>query len=396
MAYLHPYATAICIRMHFRAIDAEIGVCGPVVRDRDKMSTGDGNDDKSPRKAITARELARLMGVSQSAVSRAFTPGTSISPDLRQRILRAAEEFDYHPNAIASMLSTRRSNIAGIVVSEMQNPFYPSLIEKLSRELQRVGLQSLMFNVTRGSNIEEQLVALRKYNVDAVVVISATVLSGASLRWATEGRAAVLVNRTIPDQTLTSVSCDNVEGARAIADHFHALDRRNVAFVGGLPHTSTNLERQNAFITRVAELGMTLTHAISGGEYSYEAGYKAGMEIGTAARTDAVFFANDILAIGGFDALKDGLGRRVPEDIAIAGFDDVAMTRWPRYSLTTFRQPVDAIVAKTVALILEQLASKAYVPTQNPLSGELLVRHSTLGDQAPEPIAAAGLTPASR
>jgi Transcriptional regulators len=141
------------------------------------------------RKPITARELARLMGVSQSAVSRAFTPGTSISPELRQRVLRAAEEFDYHPNAIASMLSTRRSNIAGIVVSEMQNPFYPTLIEKLSRELQRVGLQSLMFNITRGSNIEEQLVALRKYNVDAVVVISATVLSGASLCWATEGRA---------------------------------------------------------------------------------------------------------------------------------------------------------------------------------------------------------------
>ncbi|ODT80386.1 MAG: hypothetical protein ABS76_16625 [Pelagibacterium sp. SCN 64-44] len=360
------------------------------------MSTNTGKDGKLPRKPITARELARLMGVSQSAVSRAFTPGTSISAELRERILRAAEEFDYQPNAIASMLSTRRSNIAGIVVSEMQNPFYPTLIEKLSRELQRVGLQSLMFNITRGSNVEEQLVALRKYNVDAVVVISATVLSGASLRWATEGRAAVLVNRTIPDQTLTSVSCNNIEGARAIADHFHAIGRRNVAFVGGLPYTSTNLERQNAFITRVAELGITLTHAISGGEYSYEAGYKAGMEIGTAGRTDAVFFANDILAIGGFDALKDGLGQRVPEDIAIAGFDDVAMTRWPRYSLTTFRQPVDAIVAKTVALITEQLSSNSYTPTQNPLSGELLVRHSTLGEQALERIGVLGQMPASR
>lgn len=374
--------------MQFYGIDAENLHDGPVECDRGDMSTNAGNDEKLVRKPITARELAKLMGVSQSAVSRAFTPGTSISAELRERILRAAEEFDYQPNAIASMLSTRRSNIAGIVVSEMQNPFYPTLIEKLSRELQRVGLQSLMFNVTRGSNIEEQLVALRKYNVDAVVVISATVLSGESLRWATEGRAAVLVNRTIPELTLTSVSCNNVEGARAIADHFHAIGRRNVAFVGGLPHTSTNLERQNAFITRVAELGMTLTHAISGGEYSYEAGYKAALEIGAADRTDAVFFANDILAIGGFDALKDGLGRRVPEDIAVAGFDDVAMTRWPRYSLTTFRQPMDAIVAKTVALILEQLASNAYTPSQNPISGELLVRHSTVGVQALETIAA--------
>lgn len=350
------------------------------------MSSSASKDEKFARKPITARELAKLMGVSQSAVSRAFTPGTSISAELRERILRAAEEFDYQPNAIASMLSTRRSNIAGIVVSEMQNPFYPTLIEKLSRELQRVGLQSLMFNITRGSNIEEQLVALRKYNVDAVVVISATVLSGESLRWATEGRAAVLVNRTIPELTLTSVSCDNVEGARAIADHFHTIGRRNVAFVGGLPNTSTNLERQSAFITRVAQLGITLTHAISGGEYSYEAGYKAAMKIGADERTDAVFFANDILAIGGFDALKDGLGRRVPEDIAIAGFDDVAMTRWPRYSLTTFRQPIDAIIARTVSLILEQLGRSDYSHSQNPISGELLVRHSTVGAQALETI----------
>lgn len=359
------------------------------------MSEAESENLSAHKKPITARELARLMGVSQSAISRAFTPGTSISTELRQRVLRAAEEFDYHPNAIASMLSTRRSNIAGIVVSEMQNPFYPTLIEKLSRELQRVGLQSLMFNITRGSNIEEQLVALHKYNVDAVVVISATVLSGASLRWATEGRAAVLVNRAIPDQTLTSVSCNNAEGARAIADHFHTIGRRQVAFVGGLPHTTTNLERQNAFITRVAELGMTLTQVVSGGEYSYEAGYRAAMDIARGHRTEAVFFANDILALGGFDAF-DRLGIRIPEDVAIAGFDDIAMARWPRYSLTTFSQPVDAMVARTVELICAQLDPSTYAPTQDALSGELLVRHSSVGDLASEPIGFPHLSPTQR
>ena len=360
------------------------------------MTKANGKDDAARHKPITARDLARLVGVSQSAVSRAFSPGTSISNELRQRILRAAEKFDYHPNAIASMLSTRRSNIAGIVVSEMQNPFYPTLIEKLSRELQRVGLQSLMFNITRGSNIEEQLVALRKYNVDAVVVISATVLSGASLHWATEGRTAVLVNRTIPDETLTSVCCNNIEGARAIADHFHDLGRRRVAFVAGLSHTSTSLERQNAFVTRVAELGMTLTRCVSGGEYSYEAGYRAGLEIAAGEPTDAVFFANDILAAGGFDALTETVGMRVPEDIAIAGFDDVALTRWPHYSLTTFRQPIDAMVEQTVHLITEQLARSGLTPTQNSLSGELIVRHSTAGHQALETIDSLGATPAPR
>jgi DNA-binding LacI/PurR family transcriptional regulator len=333
------------------------------------------------RKPLTARELARLLGVSQSAVSRAFTPGSSISPELRQRILKAAAELNYHPNAIASMLSKQRSNIAGIVVSEMQNPFYPTLIEKLSRGLQQVRLQSLMFNITRGSNVEEQLVALRQYNVDAVIIISATVLSGASVRWAAEGRAAVLVNRKIPDLSVTSVSCDNVEGARAIADHFHALGRHRVSYVAGLAHTSTNFERQNAFVTRVAELGMRLVHCIAGGEYSYDAGYRAGLDIARGEDTDAVFFANDILAAGGFDALTEIAKLRVPEDIAIAGFDDIALTRWPHYSLTTFRQPVDAIVDKTVDLIMQQLSDATLPSSHNALSGELIIRHSTVGKQ---------------
>ncbi len=337
-------------------------------------------------KPITARELARLMGVSQSAVSRAFTPGSPISPELRQRILRAATELDYQPNAIASMLSTRRSNIAGIVVSEMQNPFYPTLIEKLSRRLQQAGLQSLMFNITRGSNIEEQLVALRKYNVDAVVVISATVVSGPSVRWATEGRAAVLVNRSIPEGGIATVTCNNVDGARTIAGHFHEIGRHKVAYVGGLPHTSTNMERQGAFIQRVAELGMVLTNSISAGEYSFEAGYHAALELIASGQPNAVFFANDILAMGGMEALRDVAGLRIPEDVAVAGFDDISMGHWPRFSLTTYSQPVDQLVEKTVELITAQLANPDHPVTINKLSGELFVRHSTVAAKSLEPV----------
>ena len=335
---------------------------------------------------ITARELARLMGVSQSAVSRAFTPGSSISPELRQRILRASHEMDYQPNAIASMLSTRRSNIAGIVVSELQNPFYPTLIEKLSRRLQQAGLQSLMFNITRGSNVDEQLVALRKYNVDAVVVISATVVSGPSLRWATEGRAAVLVNRSIPEGGITTVTCDNIGGARTIANHFHEIGRHKVAYIGGLPHTSTNLERQGAFIQRVAELGMVLTHSMSAGEYSFEAGYHAALELIAKSRPEAIFFANDILAMGGMEALRDSAGLRIPEDIAVAGFDDISLGHWPRFSLTTYSQPVDQMVATTVDLITRQLANPDHPVSTTQLSGELFVRHSTVATTPPEPV----------
>ena len=124
---------------------------------------------------MTSRQLARLIGVSQSAVSRAFSQGTSISPELRERILSAAEVYGYSPNVIASILSTRRSNIVGIVVSDLTNPFYPALLEKFSRRLQASGHQSLLFNLAPGSDVKQQLSAIRQYNVDAVVIVSATI-----------------------------------------------------------------------------------------------------------------------------------------------------------------------------------------------------------------------------
>lgn len=341
-------------------------------------TTTEKASEKARRRPMTARELARMIGVSQSAVSRAFTPGASIASDVREKILRAAENVGYHPNAIASMLSKSRTNIVGIVISDMQNPFYPALIEKLSRALQRVGLQSLMFNVTRGANLEEQLSAVRRYNVDALIVISATMLSGPTLRWATEDRAAILINRVAEDAELSCVTCDNAEGARAIADHFHEIGRRRIAYVAGLSHTTTNRERQNAFITRLAEHGMTLSALVDGGEYTYYAGRNAALEAMSRGGTDAIFFANDILAVGGMDALREK-GATVPGDIAVAGFDDITLAGWPHYDLTTFRQPIDAIVDVAVTMLEDGSCAPGSVPIIRRIPGELIKRSSTTG-----------------
>ncbi len=186
-----------------------------------------------------------------------------------------------------------------------------------------------------------------------------------------------MINRTVPDSSLTSVCCNNAEGARAIADHFHALGHRRVAFVAGVPHASANLERQHAFIARLAGLGMTLTASVAGGEYSYEAGYRAALEAARAGRPEAIFFANDILAIGGVDALRDELRLSVPGDVAVAGFDDIAMAGWPRYSLTTFRQPLDAMVERTVQLVTGKAEpAETHIHL---LPGELIIRKTTAG-----------------
>jgi DNA-binding LacI/PurR family transcriptional regulator len=326
-------------------------------------------------KAVTSRDLAALIGVSQSAVSRAFTPGSSISPQLRDRILQGAREVGYQPNAIASMLSTKRTNIVGIVVSDMQNPFYPALLERLTQGLQRVGLQSLLFNVTPGANIEEQLVAIRTYNVDAVVIVAATVLNDRMLDWAIEGRRAILLNRLGHDD-ITTVCCDNVAGPRALVDHLHETGRHRIGYVAGLTKSRIGMTRYGAFTSRLAELGMRLAGNASREAYSYEAGWRGALDL-LPEKPDAIFFASDILALGGLDAIRQAGANG---EIAVVGFDDIPMASWPGYSLTTYRQPIGDLVEKTVGLLTTEDPGSAQLHT---LMGELVVRASTSPDVRP-------------
>lgn len=331
---------------------------------------------KSAARSLTSRELARLIGVSQSAVSRAFTPDASISEDMRRRILEAATRYGYEPNAIASMLSTRRSNIVGLVISNLRNPFYPGFLERLTRALQEEGLQTLLFNIAPGSDVKQQLRAVRLYNVDALIIVGSTVLTRSDLSWASEGRRSVLLNRVVPDVGMPAVCCDDVHGAREIATHFHARGARRVGYVAGLGHTEVGQDRRTGFITRAAELGLVLSNAVVAGDYTYEAGYRAALELAAGGLPDAIMFANDILAAGGIDALRDQAGVSVPSDVLVAGFDDIEMAHWPRYQLTTYRQPVQELVQHAVKLVTAKPALPMDADVLR-LQGELVIRSTT-------------------
>src|SRR5690606_36994000 len=191
--------------------------------------------------------------------------------------------------------------------------------------------------------------------------------------WATEGRRAILLNRQ-STEALCSICCDNTAGARAVVDHFHAIGRRRIGYVAGLSKTAVGIERQGAFVTRLAELGMRLAGTAGYESYSYEAGWRAALEL-LPAKPDAIFFASDILALGGMDALRREAGVAIPDDIAVAGFDDIAMAAWPAYRLTTYRQPIDDIVATTIELVRAEPGRPA---VRRSLPGELIVRASTV------------------
>lgn len=323
---------------------------------------------------VTSRDVARLLGVSQSMVSRAFDPAGRVSADNRRRIMEAAEGLGYRPNVIARSLSTSRSGIVGIVMGGLENPFYTEVLDQLGAALDAVGYRSLFFRVPPEQDVDGQLPALRQYNVDALIVASASISSRIAQEWQQDDRRVLLFNRTVPNMAVDSISCDNAEGARNIADLLIDSGHQRFVYVAGPEQTSTNREREAAFLGRLMERGQSLAGRVNTLAYSFAEGMNAARQA-MSVRPDAIFFANDILALGGMDCLRHEMGLNIPRDVSVAGFDDIAMAAWPSYRLTTVRQDIAGMVELTVAA----LSGERSEPAHHIVPGRLVVRGSVAG-----------------
>lgn len=326
---------------------------------------------------VTAKEVAREIGVSQSAVSRAFTKNASISPVMRARVLEVAERLGYKPNAMARTLITRRSGIVGIVMGDVTNPFYPEVLELLSKRLRQSNLQTLLFHVLPGKEVDDELPLLLQYQVDAVVITSATISSAMARTCAARGTPVVLFNRYVPGSSVHAVSCDNYEGGRLIARYLVDRRHRRLVYVAGKRNTSTTLDRERGFLDQLRELGRSLWGREEAAEYTHEEGRAATLRLlKNRHRPDAIFYANDIMAIGGLDAIQGEMKLRVPEDLSVVGFDDIQMAGWPSHSLTTVRQPIAEMVEKTAALLDLSAAGKMPRPRAHFIAGQFVERNS--------------------
>jgi DNA-binding LacI/PurR family transcriptional regulator len=344
------------------------------MQERQFMTGGDNQDEPiSASERLTGRQLAKELGISQSTISRAFSDGATISPKMRAKVLEAARKLGYQPNVIARSLSTQRSGIVGIVVANMANPFYVSILQPLARRLQQMGLQTLLFTVPSGQQIDSQLPLLLQYNVDAIVVMTGTVSREMAQRWTDAGRMVLPFSYTLPELNLPSVSCDNEAGGRAIAEFLVQQGHKRPAFVGGHPTSATSIDRGRGFAAGLAAAGVPMHGRLDTGEYTYEGGYAAALELGRS-RPDAIFFADDIMALGGMDALRFALGLKVPQDISVIGFDNIPLAGWPTYQLTTFAQPAEQMVEAAVRLLTRRSGDEP--ATASLLPGALVQRSS--------------------
>ena len=326
---------------------------------------------------ITSAEVARHAGVSQSAVSRVFTPGASASPEMTERVRQAADELGYRPNILARSLITGRSRIIGLVISYFENNFYPEALEKLSRALQERGYHVLVFMAQQSAeNIEDVVQEILDYQVDGIVAASVAMSSDLATRCRAAGVPVVLFNRVQDDGRLSAVESDNLGGGTILAEFLVTGGHQRIGYIAGWESASTQRDREAGFLAGLHAAGLSL-HARQVGNFRHDEAAEAARKMFTGPdRPDAVFVANDHMAFAVMDVLRFELGLRIPEDVSVVGYDDVPMASWPSYNLTTIRQSAEAMVAKTVEILMQHIEDDDATPRRTRVDAPLIVRGS--------------------
>lgn len=329
---------------------------------------------------VTSYEVAKLAGVSQPTVSRAFTPGSYIAEEKRERVLAAAKQLNYIPNSIASSLANDRSKIIAVIVGDLANPFYAEALQTFISQLQATGQQALTFSIRESGDTDYALTQALRYHVDGIVVTSARLSTNLVAMSEGAGIPITLFNRSTEDRTLLSVRCDNFAGAQILGKAIYGAGARSVIIVRGDLAGSTNRDRVAGFRHAIQEAARDAVRIDEiDGNSSYQGAYAAlhaRLLDRSLPRPEAIYAVNDVMAIACIDVIRQAFGLAVPEDIMVAGFDGTREGQFASYQLTTIRQPIDDMVRKTLDL-LESAENTPGPAKVGPAKGESFVLPGT-------------------
>ena len=327
---------------------------------------------------VTSAEVALRAGVSRSAVSRVFTPGASASAKTTQKVELAAKELGYRPNILARAMVSGQSRIIGLVVAYLNNQFYPEILEKLSNALRERGYHVLVFMTSRTEgNIDNVVDEILDYQVDGIVAASVALSSDLSARCMAAGVPIVLFNRKQDDEVMSAVTTDNRDGGSKVAKLFLAAGHNKIGYIAGWEGASTQRDREAGFTETLSAAGVSL-HAREVGNFVMEEAKSATLRMFTKDPPEAVFVANDHMAIAVMDTLRYELKLRIPQDVSVVGYDDAPAASWPAYNLTTVRQPANQMVDETIDILLSKIKNPDIEPRRVEIRGPLIIRSSTL------------------
>ncbi len=300
----------------------------------------------------TSFDVARLAGVSRSAVSRAFTDGAQIAEETRAKIHLAADQLGYRVNAFARGLQSARSDLVGLVASRLDTPIRSRQIKLLSQGLLQLGFRPMLVTAETGAEMPALLRSVLSYNVAGMIVTSDSPPPEITAECARREVPVVLINR---DRDLTwgdRVQIDPEAGGRLVHAMLHAAGARRFACVRPARETFSVTGRTAAFAAAAGPDCLILRAE----NQSYAATRDVIGQVLTAGGIDGLFCATDLMALGGLDGLRFDHHRAVPDDIQVVGFDDIEQAGWASYNLTTVRQDLVAQSDAALDLLVARLA----------------------------------------
>lgn len=301
---------------------------------------------------VTIKDVARRAGVSVGTASRVASKNVTVKPALRARVESAMQEMDYKPNLAARALRTNRVEIVGLILPDITNPFFAQLAKDVEIAAATVGLSVILANSLGHPGMEnERIGAILDQAPRGIIIVSSSDQSSIATR---PGIPCIALDRPCCDFPLVSI--DNVKSAALAADHLYSLGHRRIGYIAGPRDTLIARQRASGFIDRIAALS-TATDVIDlivrEGAFDYASGESIGRELLTSnqIRPTAIAAASDQQAIGVIRVARD-LGLRVPADLSVVGFDDVALANLVVPRLSTIRQPVSEMAARVIAMIV--------------------------------------------
>jgi len=326
---------------------------------------------------VTIKDVARAAGVSVASVSRALNGHESVTESTRKRIVEIAGELRYVPHAGARSLITRRTQTIGVLLPDLYGEFFSELIRGMDSAARARGLH-LLVSSSHGSP-SEAAEALRTLQgrVDGLLVMAPHSDNGVLATNIPAGLPTVLMNTRLADTDFPTLSIDNQGGAIAMMNHLVGVGHESIAFIAGLSGNFDAEERLAGYRETLARLLPKADETILPGDFNEESGYEAGLAIcALGRRPDAIFAANDMMALGCLFALTEK-GLRVPDDIALAGFDDIPIARFVSPQLTTVRVRIADLGRDALERLVMQIeAPDVERPASVPLSCEIVIRMS--------------------
>ncbi len=327
----------------------------------------------------TIREVAKKAGVSSTSVSHVLNNTRFVSEDVRERVNAAKRELNYRPNALARSLRRGETHTLGLILPDSANPFFAEVGHAIESAAFALGYSVILCNTENDENKERLYTeVLENKQLDGIIFVGAGENREAISEIIQNGLPLVVVDRNMGSLELDTVTTENYQGGLLATQHLLSLGHQIIGCITGPSNITPSAERVTGYRAALqqAEIGV-VESLLTRGDFHAPSGYSAAMLLlQQTPRPTAIFVCNDMMAIGAMRAAAQ-LGLRVPEDIAIVGFDDIQLASYTNPSLTTVAQPKQEIGQLAVKLLFERMSDPSLPPRHTILSTQLIIRESS-------------------